>query len=116
LGRAPLGSGLSGLTGPLHVNVGRAIVESGRGRQLVAGRNPDHDVALPAVEGVADEAAPLRPPRIDEGLTLGRSEELDNLVVEPLAAAVAEREVVRAAQTRNWVRAAASFSTPVISP
>jgi hypothetical protein len=77
-----------------HRDVARAVVGAGGQGQLVRGRDARHHVAPPGVQGVADEAAALRPPCVlHRRAELGRDQPHDP-VLEALLAAVRERQVV----------------------
>jgi hypothetical protein len=86
----------------VHQRIGRAVVGL-RGRSELEPRGYAHDeVALEAVgvgvasaQRVADEAHPLRKPRVLERPSQIARQELGNLVLEAFARAVRERQVVR---------------------
>src|SRR5690242_11219670 len=84
-------------------DVGRTIVRPRGGCHFESCRDAHHDVASAGAQSVAEETAPLRPPRVLDALAHVLREQFGNFVFETFAALIRERKIV-------WVRADAQHA------
>src|SRR3954451_19039839 len=83
------------IAGATYEYIAGAIIRRCGPQRRQPGDRPGNQVAQLSVEGIADEAAALRPPCVTQFCVEIAGDQLDNLVFETVAALVREREVVR---------------------
>src|SRR5581483_1140357 len=76
-------------------NISRAVIRRGRLRHLESARHAHHDITRARLERVANEAAPLRPPRIFHFRFQVASEQAGDFVLKTFEPLIGEREVGR---------------------
>jgi hypothetical protein len=89
------GCDLQVVLGPGNGDVRRRIVGARRERHRVPNRHADNHVATPGVQRAAQEAAPLRPPRVGMGNTQFRRHQGSDAVFEAFLLPIRKRQVIR---------------------
>src|SRR4051812_23624668 len=83
------------MAGATYEYIARAIIRGCGPQHGQPGDCPGDQVAQMSADGIADEAATLRPPCVVQLCVEVGRDHLDDLVFEPITALVREREVVR---------------------